>query len=53
MLAPYQANSAAELTVNAGEEVIFIRNDPSGWSEVSNLAGKRGFVPGTYIEILK
>lgn len=53
VLASYAANSAAELSIQEGEEVVFLRNDPSGWAEVTNRAGKRGFVPQTFIQVLK
>ena len=40
VLASYAANSPAELSIQEGEEVVFLRNDPSGWTEVSNKAGE-------------
>ena len=52
MLADYIATSASELSVRAGERVSILRADASGWTEVVNAAGGRGFVPGTFVRLL-
>ena len=52
LLAAYAASSPTELSVVQGEEVTVVRADPSGWTEVVNAAGHKGFVPGSYLSIL-
>ncbi len=52
VLAPYDARSASELSISIGEEVIVINRDVGGWAQVSNLSGKSGFVPPSYLQFL-
>ena len=50
VLAPYQARSATELSISAGEHVTILEDAPSGWTKALNAAGVSGWVPATYLK---
>ncbi len=51
VLANYIAASPTELSVREGEYVVIVRADPSGWTEVLNGAGNKGYVPATFLRV--
>ena len=46
-----QGRSDGELTVSAGEELVIIEDDGSGWTLVAR-GTEEGYVPTTYVEKL-
>jgi hypothetical protein len=50
LLKNFVAEEPGELTVDEGEEVVFLSADASGWTAVRHAkTGKIGYVPATYI----
>ena len=46
----FVAHTAAELSVAKGEIVEVLHSDPSGWDEVLNAKGAKGWVPAAYLD---
>nr|CAH0113582.1 unnamed protein product [Daphnia galeata] len=47
----YEAQDTDELSMNAGDVIEIISEDPSGWWQ-GRLRGKQGLLPGNYVQKL-
>lgn len=48
----YLAQESDQLTLNAGEHVLVLEQDPNGWWKVKNQFNKTGYAPNNYLQAL-